>query len=383
MNLLFRKIALVFLGLILTISVAGYRSMAEDQDQAGFFAVNGPCNLVFPRDHGPHPGYRTEWWYYTGNLQSDAGVPYGFQLTFFRWQISPPGAQLKWPQPHSAWRTQQIYLGHAAISDISGKRYLPSELTCREALGMAGASQQADATTIFIEKWSAEIKTDTHILKAVTDDFSYELTLQPLKPPTLHGTAGYSLKGSTAERASCYYSFTRLSVDGTLTLDGKNIPVKGLSWMDHEFSTAPLEPGIVGWDWFGLQLSNQSEIMLFQLRNEQGGLHPASSGTFIDSSGEPHHLKIEDFRVEVLDRWKSPKSGALYPVRWRVTVFPLATELTLAARMADQEMQTPASTAETYWEGSVTANGSVAGHPMKGQGYVELTGYAKAFGAPL
>jgi predicted secreted hydrolase len=378
-----KKAVLVILGLFLMNTVAGYLALAEDQDQAGFFSVDGPCNLIFPKDHGPHPGYRTEWWYYTGNLQSDGGVPYGFQLTFFRWQISPPGAQKKWPQPHSAWRTQQIYLGHAAISDISGKRYLPSDLTAREALGMAGVSQQGNETMIFIKNWSAKIETGNHILKAVTDDFSYELTLQPLKPPTLHGTAGYSLKGSTAERASCYYSITRLSVDGTLTLDGKKIAVKGLSWMDHEFSTAPLEPGIVGWDWFGLQLSDQSEIMIFQLRNGQGGLHPASSGTFIDSSGKPRHLKRENFRVEVLDRWKSPKSGAYYPVRWQVTVFPLAAQLTVAASMANQEMQTPGSTAETYWEGSVTANGSVAGHPVKGQGYVELTGYTKAFGAPL
>jgi predicted secreted hydrolase len=381
MKHLSKKVAFVFLCLFMVNTVASYHAMAEDQ--AGFFSVTGPCNLIFPKDHGPHPGYRTEWWYYTGNLQSDAGAPYGFQLTFFRRQISPPGAQNKWPKPHSAWRTQQVYFGHAAISDISKKRYLPSERIAREALGIAGAAQKANETTIFIKNWSAKIGTGSHMLKAAADNFSYELTLQPLKPLILHGSAGYSHKGSTPERASCYYSITRLIAEGTLTLDGKAMPLKGLSWMDHEFSTAPLEPGIIGWDWFSLQLSDQSEIMLFQLRNEHGGLHPASSGTFIDPSGRPRHLNRENFSVEVLDQWKSPKSGAVYPVRWRVAVFPLAIQLTVAANMPDQEMQTPASTGVTYWEGSVAANGSVADQTVQGRGYVELTGYEKFFSASM
>jgi predicted secreted hydrolase len=376
-----KKVVFMFLCLFMMNTGAGYHAIAEDQ--AGFLSVTGPCNLTFPIDHGPHPGYRTEWWYYTGNLQSDAGAPYGFQLTFFRRQISPHGAQKQWPRPHSAWRTQQIYLGHAAISDIAKKRYLPSELISREALGMAGATQKESETTIFIRNWSAKIRAGSHILKAVTDDFSYELTLQSLKSPILHGAGGYSLKGSTPERASCYYSITRLLAEGALNLGGKTISVKGLGWMDHEFSTAPLEPGIIGWDWFSLQLSDKSEIMLFQLRNENGGLHPASSGTFIDPFGRSRYLSIEDFKIEVLDRWKSPKSSAVYPVRWHVTVFPLAIQLTVAANMSDQEMQTPGSTGVTYWEGSVAANGSVANRIVQGQGYVELTGYAQSFSAPM
>ena len=248
---------------------------------------------------------------------------------------------------------------------------------------MVGVSQEANATTIFIKNWSAKIGTGSHLLKAATDDFSYKLTLRSLKPLVLHGTAGYSRKGSSAERASCYYSFTRLMAEGTLTLDGKTIPVKGLGWMDHEFSTAPLEPGIIGWDWFGLQLSDKSEIMLFALRNENGGLHPASSGTFINPSGRPQHLIRENFSVEILDQWESPRSGAVYPVRWRVDVFPLAIQLSVAANMVNQEMQTPGSTGQTYWEGSVATSGSVGKRAIQGQGYVELTGYAKFFSPPM
>ena len=367
--------------LFLMIAVAGYNAIAEDK--SGFLSVSGPCNLVFPKDHGSHPGYRTEWWYYTGNLEAETGNRYGFQLTFFRSQIIAPGDEKRWPQPPSAWRTRQIYLGHAAITDIFKKRHLQSELMARGTLGMAGVSQEAIDTIVFIKNWSTKIGADRHLLKTVTDDFSYELTLKPVKPPVLHGQAGYSRKGSTPERASCYYSLSRLKTEGALTISGKTIPVRGLSWMDHEFSTAPLEPGIIGWDWFSLQLSDQTEIMLFLLRNEEGRFNPASSGTFIDVSGKPRHLTKDDFRVDVLDSWKSPRSQAVYPVHWRLTVFPLAIQLTLQANISDQEMRTPATTGVTYWEGSISINGSVGKHPVKGSGYVELTGYAQSFNAPM
>ncbi|UCD77333.1 MAG: carotenoid 1,2-hydratase, partial [Desulfobacterales bacterium] len=224
------KYSIISIFLIITFII----SMTFAEDQAGYLSVSGPCNLEFPRDHGPHPGYRTEWWYYTGNLKSETGRRYGFQLTFFRSQISPSGAEKKWPQPPSAWRTQQVYLGHAALTDIAGKKHLKAEIVARQALGMAGAFMEAGNTTVFVKNWFAQIGSDSHFLRVDTDDLSYELNLEPVKPPVLHGVAGYSRKGSTPERASCYYSITRLIAEGTLTLDGKTIPVKGLSWMDHE-----------------------------------------------------------------------------------------------------------------------------------------------------
>ena len=376
-----KRSVLGLFSLFLSILTIGALSYAADPD--GYLSVSGPCNLVFPKDHGSHPGYRTEWWYYTGNLEAETGNRYGFQLTFFRSQINAPGDEKRWPHPASVWRTRQIYLGHAAITDIFYKRHLQSELMARGTLGMAGVSQEAIDTVVFIKNWSAKIGADRHLLKTVTNDFSYELTLKPVKPPVLHGQAGYSRKGSTPERASCYYSLPRLKTEGALTISGKTIPVRGLSWMDHEFSTAPLEPGIVGWDWFSLQLSDQTEIMLFLLRNEEGRFNPASSGTFIDVSGKPRHLTKDDFRVDVLDSWKSPRSQAVYPVHWRLTVFPLAIQLTVQANISDQEMQTPATTGVTYWEGSISINGSVGKYPVKGSGYVELTGYAKSFNAPM
>ena len=376
-----KKVAFVFLWLLLMNAAVGGNAVAEDK--SGYLYVGGPCNLFFPKDHGAHPGYRTEWWYYTGNLEADSGELYGFQLTFFRSQISAPGNEKKWPRPHSAWRTQQVYAAHAAVTDIAGKRHLQSELLARGAVAMAGVLQEATDTIVFVKNASAKIGADRHALKTTTDDFAYELTLRPVKPPTLHGQAGYSRKGSTPERASCYYSLSRLETVGALTIDGKTTQVRGLSWMDHEFSTEPLEPGIIGWDWFSLQLSDQTEIMIFLLRDDQGRLNAASSGTFIDVSGKPVHLSKTDFRVEVFDYWESPRSRAVYPVRWRLTVFPLAIQLTVRANIFDQEMQTEATTGVIYWEGSVSITGAVGKYPLKGAGYVELTGYAKPFNAPM
>ncbi|MGD8470904.1 MAG: lipocalin-like domain-containing protein [Desulfobacterales bacterium] len=374
-------VAVVLLCLFSMITAAGYHAIAEDK--SGFLSVTGPCNLVFPKDHGSHPGYRTEWWYYTGNLKAETGNRYGFQLTFFRSQISAPGDERRWPQPHAVWRTRQIYLGHSAVTDILKNRHLQSELMARGTLGMAGVSQKTTDTQVFIKNWSANIGANRHLLKAVTDAFSYELRLKPAKPPVLHGQAGYSRKGSAPERASCYYSFSRLKTDGALTIGGKKTAVDGLSWMDHEFSTASLEPGIIGWDWFSLQLSDQTEIMLYLLRKEQGRFSPVSSGTFIDGSGRPHHLAKDDFKVDVLDTWQSPRSRAVYPVHWRLTVFPLAIELTAKANILDQEMQTQATTGVTYWEGSISIKGSVGKYPVKGWGYAELTGYAQSFNVPM
>ncbi len=221
------------------------------------------------------------------------------------------------------------------------------------------------------------------MLKTVTDDFSYELTLTPAKPPVLHGEKGYSRKGSTPERASCYYSFPRLNTEGTVTIGKNTMAVRGLSWMDHEFSTAPLEPGIIGWDWFSLQLSDQTEIMLYQFRNEKGGISSASSGTFIGPSGSTRHLTIDEFDIEVMDQWKSPRSQALYPTHWRLTIFPLSIQLNIYSNLSDQEMQTPETTGVTYWEGSVSISGSAGKHPVRGSGYAELTGYAQSFRAPM
>ncbi len=342
----------------------------------GFLAVTGPCGFEFPRDHAPHPGFRTEWWYYTGNLQTEAGRRFGYQLTFFRYQLTPFGGSAVWPDPPSAWRTRQIYSAHAALSDLSARRHLQAERIGRNALGIAGWLQYGQDITFYHRGWSIVIFPERHKLQAADEEFAFALELKPLKPPVFHGREGYSQKGSTPESASCYYSFSRLETRGTVTLGGKPLAVQGQSWMDHEFSTAPLEEGIVGWDWFSLQLSDNSEFMIYLLRREDGSLSAASSGSYIDSLGSKRHLESGYFAVEALDSWKSPRSGAVYPASWRVRIPILGIDLVVKSNLADQEMRTSGTTGVVYWEGSVSARGTKGGGPVEGVGYVELTGYA-------
>ena len=366
----------VFLFLLFLV-VLGVRSPACAQD-ASYYSITGPCNLSFPGDHGPHPGYRTEWWYYTGNLHSETGDRYGFQLTFFRRQISPPGAEMSWPVPASAWRTQQLFLAHAALTDISRKRFHHAEEMSREMPGLAGAHQEAGMTSIFVKSWSVHLDEAEHLLKAHADGFDFNLKLTSMKAHALHGEAGYSRKGTTPESASCYYSFTRLQAEGSVSVDGTAIPVHGTAWMDHEFSSAPLESDLAGWDWFSLQLSNNTEVMIYLLRRQDGTYIDASCGTFVDAAGHATHIDRDAISLEILDRWNSPHTGTTYPSGWRLKIEPLHLDLKVSPSLQDQEMQTPGTTNVTYWEGSVAASGSMAGQSVSGEGYVELTGYAQA-----
>lgn len=344
---------------------------------ADFPSITGPCGLVFPRDHGAHPDYRTEWWYYTGNLHSESGERFGFQLTFFRVRTTPPGTGEPNPERVSAWRTCQIIAAHAALSDISGKVFLHSEKISRAALQLAGTGEDGDTFLVWLDDWMASISPDMHKLDARTPEFAFRLELAPLKRPALHGNSGYSLKGEGAGEASCYYSITRLRVDGRLSVLGREKRVGGTAWMDHEFSSAPLGSQFAGWDWFSLQLKDGSDLMIYLMRDKMGRFHTISSGTYIAKDGRVVHLSSSDFRIEPLKTWKSPHSGASYPSLWRIEVFPLDLRLTVEPNLDDQEMQSPESTRVTYWEGTVSAKGTVAdGVPVTAEGYVELTGYA-------
>ncbi len=362
------------------IALTAFTVVAADD---GFLQVTGPCRLSFPADHGSHTDYRTEWWYYTGNVTDGDDRRFGFQLTFFRSGLQPPDKRRQWPDPASAWRTDQIYLAHAAVSDISGGRHLQAERMARPVISLAGADQVAGMVTIHVHGWQAVIAPGAHRLEADADAFALTLDLTPDKPAVMHGDSGYSRKGQSPERASCYYSFTRLQASGTLTVDDTRHAVRGSAWMDHEFSTAPLQPGITGWDWFSLQLSDRTEIMIFLLRQPDGTLNPASGGTFVTVSGRTQTLRRDDVRIQPLSHWTSPHSGARYPVKWQVAIVPLALELIVSANLEDQEMRTPNSTNVVYWEGSVQAKGTRNEKAIDGVGYVELTGYAQPFDAPM
>jgi len=342
-------------------------------------SVQRPCDFAFPEDHGDHPGYQTEWWYYTGNLHTPGKRPFGFQLTFFRRQFIPPGAERGWPSQPSSWRAKNLFMAHAALSDVADGRFYWDEDIAREAVGLAGVKGAGDAVEVFLSRWKSAMMPSGHHLTAATDTFSFDLTGIPRKAPTAHGRGGYSQKGLRPESASCYYSITRLEASGSVAVDGRTYSVQGTAWMDHEYSTAPLEPSLAGWDWFSLQFSDNTELMLYILRKKDGSWSPASSGTFVPSTGAPQHLAREDFRVEVLDQWRSPRSGARYPCRWRIRALPLQLDLEISPQLSDQELSLTRSMRVSYWEGSVKIKGIKAHRAVEGVGYVELTGYAAPF----
>jgi predicted secreted hydrolase len=344
---------------------------AADTPQEFRLATEG-YRYAFPRDHGAHEEYRTEWWYYTGQLTAKNGRPFGYELTFFRRGM--PREQTK--TLPSQWAVTHLYLAHFAVSDLSKGRFHYAEKMSRAGLGKAGAAN--DRLNVWIDRWSAEsplAAPGTQVLHAADGDLAIQLTVSPEKPLVVHGTGGVSRKGSVA--ASHYYSFTRLATTGTLSVGGERFDVTGNSWMDHEFSSAELGKDLVGWDWFCLQLDDQRELMLYRLRRTDGSADPVSSGTLIDREGRGHHLTVSEFTLEPISYWTSQTSHAQYPQRWRLAIPSQQLSFELVPLMAEQELSTTRSTQVTYWEGAIEATGSIQGRPARGQGYMELTGYAE------
>jgi predicted secreted hydrolase len=339
-----------------------------DQESAGYLRAEGPMPLDFPADHGPHPGYQTEWWYYTGNLVADGGERFGYQLTFFRRALAPP---VQRTERESAWAADQVYMAHFALTDVAGRRYRAFERFARGAADLAGA--QAAPYQVWLEDWRVEeVEPGVMRMRAAQEGLALDLALVDRKGPILQGDGGYSPKGPQTGNASYYYSLTRLETSGTVQVGEVRYPVSGLSWMDHEWSTSGLAADQVGWDWFSIQLDDGSELMVFQLRKEDGSIDPFSSGTFIAPDGNTRHLNRGDFQIRVEDTWRSPHTGATYPARWTITVPAVDLMLKIRPHLADQEL----NVSYAYWEGAVVVEGERAGRPVRGNGYIEMTGYA-------
>ncbi len=331
----------------------------------------------FPQDHFSHPEFRTEWWYYSGHLYSQEKKSFGYQLTFFRTGLARDTKDHK-----SKWTIQDLYFAHLAVTDESRDKFEYLEKISRGSLGEAGAYpyKKGEKTfRIWVENWFVEGKGPSmqqHFLKGGDRNLGIELTLTPEKNPVIHGQNGISQKAEGEGYASHYYSIPRSKTEGKIFLQNKEIPVQGISWMDHEFGSSQLREYQVGWDWFSIQLDSRTELMFYQIRHKDGKIDPYSSGTLIFADGTYQRLSKKDFQVEVLDHWKSSKTGATYPSKWRITVLARQFELTLSPTVKDQELITKESTRVIYWEGSVKVDGKYQGNPIKGVGYVELTGYA-------
>jgi predicted secreted hydrolase len=368
-----KRIAITGLFLIPALAGAAAASPVDQTDTSFRLAQEG-YRYEFPRDHGSHDAFRTEWWYYTGHLETAEGRRFGFELTFFRRAIAPD--QVK-THP-SRWSVDQLYLAHLAVTDVTGQRFHFSDRISRAGLGKAGA----DPThlRVWLDQWRAESAGgtgDQQKLEAKADGVALALTLTPAKPLVIHGERGISKKGAAVGQASHYYSFTSLTTAGTLTIGTETYRVTGSSWMDHEFGSADLGADLAGWDWFSIQLAGNRELMIYRLRHTDGTSDAASSGTLVFPDGRTQHLSASDIQLTPLDTWTSPTSHATYPHRWRVSIPSLGLSLNLTPLLADQELRTTRSTQVTYWEGAVAVEGTERDQAIKGQGYVELTGYAE------
>ncbi len=355
-------------GLLLA-SLAAVKWMAAAATPTGseWLHVTGPPNLQFPRDHGAHPRFRTEWWYLTGILEDDPGNRFGFQVTFFRQGLdpSPLGPEA------SQLRARQAVAAHLAVADVERDEFVHVDRLRRATGGLAGFSEQR--LRVWVDDWELGQEEDGALRVRAADPSGVGLALElrPERPILRHGDRGYSQKGPNPGNASVYLSWTRLGVEGELLVEGEWRAVRGEAWFDHEWGTSQLGPGVVGWDWFSLRLEGDRDLMVYQLRQKDGRAAPLSSGTFVDADGSVARLGADDVEIATTARWTSPDSAASYPAGWRIRIPRFALDLEIRPLVAAAEIDGRASTGVVYWEGPVEVSGS---HP--GEGYVELTGYA-------
>ena len=335
-------------------------------DMTPFARATDPNGMSFPDAFGPHPDYQTEWWYYTGNLESDTGRRFGYQFTIFRRSIVRDMADRA-----SALAPQSLYMAHLALTDAGANRFYAYERFQRGAGGLAGA--QAQPYEVWLDEWEVrELPDGRYELRAGEGEIALAFTLRALKPPARQGINGLSAKSSEPGNASYYYSQTRLETTGTITVGGTAFAVSGLSWKDHEYGTSALAANATGWDWFSLQLSDGRELMFFYVRTEEG-FDPASSGSLVLADGTVRPLSADQVQSEVLGQWVSPTSGTPYPAGWRLTIPSERLDLTLTPLIPNQEL----NVSTIYWEGAVQIEGSADGQPISGSGYIELTGYGR------
>jgi predicted secreted hydrolase len=343
---------------------------------AGEFAqALTPQPFTFPQDHGPHPEYRTEWWYYTGNLVDSQGQAYGYQLTFFRSALTA-----EMPERSSDLATNQLFMAHFALTSPPADEHVSVERFSRGAGDLAGAEGDPQFA-VWLEDWAVrQTEPGVYELAAVADHESgrmaLSLTLRETRDPVLHGDAGLSQKGPEPGNANYYYSLVQLATEGQLTFAGEEVSVTGVSWMDHEFGTSSLSGDTKGWDWFAVQLENGIILMFGEFHNGLGSARSVYAGTLAYPDGRQVKLEDADFDLETLGEWTSERTGVTYPAGWQVRFPSEGIELTIEPLIADQEMEV----SFVYYEGATVVQGQVGGQPVEGVGYVELTGYSDVEG---
>ena len=309
--------------------------------------------VVFPRDDAPHDAV-TEWWYYNGHLQSNTGEQYGFELVVFK-RLGRKG--------------RSGYVAHVAVTDRQRKAFQFSEAVALPP----PATGLKTGFDLHVGDVRAKGALGIDAIMGTTQDYRLDLTLTAQKPPALHGGAGYVGVGGT--EPSYYYSRTRLAVQGAITDHGVEMPVTGLAWMDHQWGDFTLE-GDGGWDWFSVQLDDETDVMVVVVRDGQQR-ELLAYGTLVDQDGQTTHLTGEHFKATATGSWTSPATEATYPMGWTLSVPQRGLSLRIDPVLFQQEMDTSASVGRSYWEGEVVVSGTKQGQAISGVGYVELTGYQK------
>ena len=358
------------------VTVLALCSVAAPPQEAadGWQRVVGRQELSWPRDHGAHPGHRIEWWYVTGTVADESGSDYGFQFTVFRSGLDPSAPK----EGESPLRARQVLAAHLVVTDIAADRTVFAERLRRT--GTPLATYSTSDLALELDGWRmAGLEGDGIFIEAsdAGKRIGLSMLLEPKKPLVLHGDHGVSSKGPEPGNASVYASWTRLAVEGTLTIEGREALVRGGAWFDHEWGSSVLGEGILGWDWFGLRLDDGRDLMLFTLRRADGSIAEASTATLVERDGSTRTFGKEALTLRPLGTWKSPRSGAVYPSGWRLAIAGTDLDLELQPRVRDCELSSTGSTGVAYWEGPVSVSGrSEANTSIRGEGYAELTGYA-------
>lgn len=341
--------------------------LASNAQADDFLRADRPWSWEFPRDHGSHPEFQTEWWYFTGSVRDDESHQYGYELTFFRFALAtgmPPDA--------SKWRARDLILAHFAVTDVDRGEFHLDEGLQRAAAGLAGAS--IGSLDVWMRDWEARTDGDAFVLRAGDPGkHQIDLRLVAQRAPILHGENGLSWKHADRTHASYYYSIPRFSTEGTLRIGDRTLQVEGTTWMDQEFFTGDTPVEGLGWDWFSCRLDDGRDLMLYLLRYPDDSRF--RSGTIVETDGTSRPLDTADMTLEPGRTWTSPTTGATYPVQWEIGLPREDLQLTVEALVDGQEVHAEETVGFAYWEGLSRFTGTIDGQALSGEGYVELTGY--------
>jgi predicted secreted hydrolase len=353
---------------IFVLCVACVSGRGEEANADGWSLAVPGYQITLPLDHLPHYGFRTEWWYFTGNLRGKDGREFGYQVTFFRYGYRPVRKRIPM---RSRFVMDDLKFAHFAVTDINNKQFYYDSRVSRGAFGEAGFG--SGKRLAWIDNWELSYASDFH-LHAASANHSIDLQLKPTKPAVLEGENGLSQKAAGIGRASYYYSITRLTTSGSITIGNDTHEVTGNSWFDREWATNQLAEGQVGWNWFGIQFTDGSDLMLYQMRLRNGGIDPYSCGKWIDADGSIVDLGVNDFELTSLKSWQSPSTKVSYPIEWTLRIPKLNLDLVIVPRVENQEL----NLSVVYWEGAIKLRGERGNKPVDGVGYMELTGYRGA-----